>query len=233
MVDKRLNYGRQHIKAFTKNLPDNAFVLDLGAGAGDDLLIAKGNNPTISMNAIECYGPYQENLRAKGINVFNVNIENQRLPFEDASVDVIMANQIFEHCKEIWWIMSEISRVLKVNGQFIVGVPNLASLHNRFLLLIGRQPTTIQNDTAHVRGYTKPDFRKFIEGVSDNMYKVEGFGGGNFYPFPPAIAKPLAKVLPTFAWAIFFSYRKVKPANNNFKKFPVEKQLETNFYLGN
>lgn len=233
MVDKTLNYGRHHIKAFTKGTINGAVILDLGAGGGDDLLLAMANNPDCNLHAIECFGPYQDNLRAKGITVYNVNIENQRLPFEDESVDMIIANQIMEHCKEIWWIMSEITRVLKVNGHFIVGIPNLASLHNRFLLLIGSQPTSIQNNTAHVRGYTKNDFRKFVEGVSGNVYKIERFGGANFYPFPPALAKPLAAILPTCAWAIFFKYTKIKKANDNFKTYPVQQKLETNFYLGN
>jgi ubiquinone/menaquinone biosynthesis C-methylase UbiE len=232
MIDRRLNYGRQHINRFTKNLAQNAVVLDLGAGGGDDLLIAKSNNPTAQLHAVECYVLYQENLRSKGITVHNLNIENQKLPFADGSVDVIIANQILEHCKEIWWIMNEVSRVLKTGGYFITGVPNLASLHNRLLLAIGRQPTAIQNNTAHVRGYTRRDLKKFIEVVSGHAYKPEGFGGGNFYPFPPAIAKPLAAVFPTFAWGIFFKFKKVKSCGNEFIKYPVENQLETNFYLG-
>jgi SAM-dependent methyltransferase len=233
MIDRRLNYGRQHINRFTKNLPEYAVVLDLGAGGGDDLLIARNNNASAQLHAVECYVPYQDNLRSKDITVHSLNIENEKLPFEDGSVDVIIANQILEHCKEIWWIMHEVSRVLKPGGYFITGVPNLASLHNRFLLALGRQPTAIQNNTAHVRGYTKRDLCRFVEGVSGNAYALEGFGGGNFYPFPPAIARPLAVVFPTFAWGIFFKFKKKKPAGNAFIEYPVKNQLETNFYLGN
>lgn len=63
-----------------------------------------------------------------------LNIERDPLPFADESVDIFMANQVLEHCKEIFWIFSEVSRCLKPGGCFIIGVPNLAALHNRLLL---------------------------------------------------------------------------------------------------
>lgn len=100
-------------------------------------------------------------------------------------------NQIFEHVKEVFWILHEVTRVLKKGGSLIVGVPNLASLHNRFLLLLGAQPTSIQNDSAHLKGFTKSDFKKLLQSGFNGGYKLEGFAGSNFYPFPPLLAKPL------------------------------------------
>ena len=34
-------------------------------------------------------------------------------PFEDETVDILIVNQILEHCKEIFWIFHELTRVLK------------------------------------------------------------------------------------------------------------------------
>lgn len=233
MIDRKLNYGRHLINKFTiESVKNVTNILDLGAGYGDDLLIAKSNNPNANLHAVECYIPYQKILAEKGIIVHNCNIEKDRLPFEDSSVDMVICNQIFEHCKEIWWIMHEISRVLRKDGTLIIGVPNLASLHNRLLLLIGRQPTAIQNHTAHLRGYSKHDLIKFIHEGSNNAISFTSFGGSNFYPFPPVIARPLASILPNMAWGIFFKFRKVGDYSNSFIKYPIEKKLETNFYLG-
>jgi hypothetical protein len=40
MIDRSLNYGRHHIKAFlSSSVPFNT-ILDIGAGKGDDLMIA-------------------------------------------------------------------------------------------------------------------------------------------------------------------------------------------------
>jgi hypothetical protein len=145
---------------------------------------------------------------------------------------VILINQVFEHVKDVFWILNEISRVLKVGGHLIVGVPNLASLHNRFLLLMGKQPTSIKNNSAHLRGYTKSDFRNLLNAGFTDGYSLAGFGGSNFYPFPGPIAKPLAGLIPTMAWGIFMNWKKEKAYKNEYLVYPIEKQLETSFFLG-
>ncbi len=146
-------------------------------------------------------------------------------------MDVVMTNQVLEHVKEIFWILHEISRVLKVGGHIIIGVPNLASFHNRVLLLLGKQPTVIQNHSAHLRGYTKHDILRMFQMIFPDGYHLEDFRGANFYPFPPFAAKPLAQLLPNGAWSIFFLLRKKKVHQDEFLLHPVLKQLETNFYV--
>ncbi len=110
-------------------------------------------------------------------------------PFAPASLDVVMANQILEHTKELFWIMDQVSRSLKEGGHFLIGVPNLASLHNRILLALGRQPSPIKNNSAHVRGYTKPDMKALLESGFPGGYELKNFGGSNFYPFPGFVAR--------------------------------------------
>ncbi|WP_158552607.1 class I SAM-dependent methyltransferase [Spirosoma telluris] len=233
MIDKNLNYGRHHIADFLKKSLPYTTVVDLGAGQGDDLMLAKKQNPDAVLYALESYAPYVKTLKEKGINVFSVDLEKDRLPFEDESIDVVMINQVFEHVKEVFWIMHEVTRVLKVGGHFIIGVPNLASLHNRLLLLIGNQPTCIQNDSAHVRGYTRNDFFKLLDSGFPGGYKLEQFGGSNFYPFPAVIAKPLARLFPTMAWSMFMLLKKERSyMDDGYAKFPITKQLETNFFTG-
>jgi len=208
-------------------------VLDIGAGRGDDLLLARSHNSAVDLHAIEVHPEYQKILRQKGIPVHPLNIERDKFPFPDESVDVVIANQILEHVKEVFWVFHEATRVLRVGGTFIIGVPNLASFHNRLLLAVGKQPTCIQNHSAHVRGYTKHDILKFLSLCFPGGYSLEKFGGSNFYPFPAFIAKPLASVFPKMAWGIFLMFRKNSVYTNQFLAYPVTQQLETNFFLGN
>jgi len=230
MIDRSLNYGRQHIKTFLKlSRPFNT-VLDIGAGHGDDLLSAKLVEPNASLFAVEAYLPYAEKLEKGGVRVYPLNIEKDRIPFADSSIDVIIANQVLEHVKEIFWIFHEITRTLKMGGHLIIGVPNLASLHNRMLLLMGKQPTQIQNDSAHVRGFTKSDLIKFIRIWGG--YRLVQSRGSNFYPFPPIIATPLAHLFPNMAWGIFFLLKKEKEYKGEFIEWPRNKNLETNFFTG-
>ena len=220
MIDRSLNYGRHHIKRFLENAADSQLILDLGAGHGDDLLLGKEAHPHAELHAVEAYPPYADELKSKKITVHSLDIEKDPLPFSDASVDVVIMNQILEHVKEVFWIFHEVSRVLKVGGSFIIGVPNLAALHNRFLLMIGRQPTPLKNWSAHVRGWSKADMKTFLKECFDG-YELKDFGGGNFYPFPPIIAKPLAALLPNMAWGIFMHWQKEKLYDRQFLEYPA------------
>lgn len=232
MIDRSLNYGRQHIKYFTQLSMPFTTVLDIGAGGGDDLRLVQATNPRAELIAVEAYPPYAQELRRAGIEVFPANIERDVLPLDKGQCDLIIANQILEHTKEVFWIFHEISRVLPVGGHLILGVPNLASLHNRMLLLFGKQPTPIKTASAHVRGYTKGDILCFLQSCFPGGYQLKAFGGSNFYPFPPVFAKPLAALLPSMAWGIFLLLEKQQEYHQEFLDFPVKEQLETNFYLG-
>lgn len=232
MVDRQLNYGRHLIRRFLKESSPFEKVLDIGAGHGNDLMFALEVQPKATLFAVENYPPYVKELESKGIRVFAQDIEREKLPFDDESLDVVLINQVFEHVKDVFWILNEISRVLKVGGHLIVGVPNLASLHNRFLLLLGKQPTSIKNNSAHLRGYTKSDFKNLLDSGFTGGYSLAGFGGSNFYPFPGAIAKPLAGLIPTMAWGIFMNWKKEKTYKNEYLVYPVAQQLETSFFLG-
>ncbi len=232
MIDRSLNYGRHIIRDYLIR-EDFASILDVGAGEGSDLLIAKGAKPNAKLYAIECYPESVQKLEERDIEVTSLNIETEKLPFSDESLDVIMGNQIFEHVKEVYWIFHEISRVLKVGGKLIIGVPNLASLHNRLLLSLGKQPTSIKTNSAHVRGYTKGDILTFLDSGFPGGYKLKRFKGSNFYPFPSFVARPMAVLLPSMAWSIFLLMEKTKEYDNSgFIEYPIKEGLQTNFFVG-
>jgi SAM-dependent methyltransferase len=230
LVDRQLNYGRENIAAFFQKAAPFRNVVDLGAGGGADLELAAQVCPEAKRYAVEAYPPNVELLRSRH-EVLELNLELDSLPFEDESIDVIVSNQVMEHVKEVFWILHEASRSLRVGGHLILGVPNLASYHNRLLLLLGRQPTVIQNHSAHVRGYTKHDILRMFEMIFPGGYELQDFRGANFYPFPPVLAKPLATVLPNGAWGIFMLFKKVRPYAEEFLMHPIKAELETNFYV--
>jgi len=238
MVDKNLNYGRDVIKGFAEKLNKYSNVLDIGAGSGIDLLcyreaVKKKGEGKVELLALEAYPSNLEKLKKNNINAFNIDLERERFPFDDNSLDVVSANQILEHTKEFFWIMHEVTRVLKVGGCFVIGVPNLASLHNRLLLLVGNQPTCIKVNSAHVRGFTKNGLIDSIDSIWNNGFKLIDFKGSNFYPFPPFLAKPLSKIFPNASTCIFLMLEKTKEySEKDFLIYPVDNKLETNYYLG-
>ena len=141
-------------------------------------------------------------------------------------------NQVLEHIKEIFWVFHETTRILSIGGKVIIGVPNLASLHNRLLLLFGKQPSPVKNYSAHVRGFTKDDILSFLNTCLPDCYRMISFGGSNFYPFPPLLARPLANYFPNMAWGIFLMLEKQKQYNNEVLSYLHREKLETPFYTG-
>lgn len=232
MIDRSLNYGRHLIKDFLGSVQIANTVVDLGAGHGADLSLVRHAHPVAKLHAVECWPPYIDELTSQNVVVHPLNIEKDKLPFSSESVDIVIANQVLEHTKEIFWIFHEVSRTLRVGGYFIIGVPNLASLHNRLLLAFGRQPSPIKSSSAHVRGFTKGDLVGFVDDCFPCGYSLERFGGSNYYPFPPAIAKPLATLFPTSSWGIFLMLKKRVNYQGEFIAYPVDQKLETNFFLG-
>lgn len=236
MIDRELNYGRHLMRDFSaqalKDVPGQPVILDLGAGSGTDLDLARQSCSQGKYHGIEFYPPNIQALTAKKIQTHQLNLETEKLPFANQSVDLVMANQVLEHTKEVFWIFHEVSRVLKVGGHFLIGVPNLASFHNRCLLAIGKQPTAIQTASAHVRGFTKHDTLRFLRKCFPDGYKLTAFGGSNFYPLPPLLAKPLAATWSNGSVSIFMLLQKTKDYQASFIEYPKVEKLETNYFLG-
>ncbi|MCL4562776.1 MAG: methyltransferase domain-containing protein [Chloroflexi bacterium] len=207
-------------------------VMDIGAGSGDDLKIALGVNPSAKAYAVEVNPVSAHSLAQHGVEVFNINIERQRIPLGDGTVDLVILNQVLEHIKDVYWVAHEISRLLPTGGKLIIGVPNLASLHNRLLLMFGRQPTSIKTNSAHVRGFTRGDLLQFFDEIFPGGYHLQGIRGANFYPFPPPVARLMAVAFPSLAWGMFLLLRKERDYHQEFLEAPIIEELETNFFVG-
>jgi SAM-dependent methyltransferase len=232
MIDRSLNYGRPIVRRFLEAARPYRRVLDIGAGQGTDLLAAREVEPHCALSAVEAWPPNVEILQRHGVEVVGLDLERDALPYEAASVDVVIANQILEHTKEVFWIWHEIARVLRPRGQLIVGVPNLASAHNRLLLLLGRQPSVIKTASAHVRGFTRKDLLQFLDDACPGVFALRDHAGANFYPLPPRLAQPMARALPNLAWGLFLRLQKQAEYRGEFIAYPARARLETNFYTG-
>lgn len=143
---------------------------------------------------VEVFPEQIARARARGIDVASVDLENGALPWPDESVDVAIVNQVFEHLKNVWLPMSEISRVIKPGGVLVFSVPNLASLHNRVMLGFGFQPSSIRTFGPHVRGFTYGQVRAFL--TYGGFFRILRTTGVGFYPVPARWSGPLAR-----AWA--------------------------------
>lgn len=240
-----LNYGREiirdwgadHAELLLREDPSRRIAMyDLGCGHGTDLTNIRseadrrlGRKIHWKLAGIENFSDYRKECKSLGIETYAVDLEGDSFPGKDGSVDILIANQVLEHTKEIFWIFSEATRLLRPGGRFIVGVPNLASLHNRLLLLFGEQPTAQQSLSAHVRGFTKPDMQRFAQ--EGGYFHLAAHRGSNFYPFPPLVARPLARIFSTLAWGAFFNLERTEKRGDFLDCLKGDSNfLETPFY---
>jgi SAM-dependent methyltransferase len=231
-----LNYGREIVAAMAAAHcaglgGEELRVLDVGLGSAEDILnVARSvKAPKLALCGLDSHAPNAERARVKGIDVRVLDVERQIFPFPDAHFHIVLANQVLEHTKEIFWTFSEIGRVLLPGGAAIVGVPNLASLHSRAMLLFGMQPSPIEVMGPHVRGFTEGGFIRFA--TAGGFFEVAGVKGSNFYPFPAQLAKPLSRLFPTLSVSLFFlCVRTAK--QGRFLEVLDDNFFETEFFRG-
>jgi SAM-dependent methyltransferase len=231
LVDHNETYGRHLLNKVVQTMKISLCV-DLGYGNGEDLHIVRRHHPTSRYIGIDANPHQPAHLQDSGIEHVALDLETQPIPLENESADLVIANQILEHTKEIFWINHEIFRVLKIGGYLYLGVPNVLALHNRLLGLIGMHPTCAKLPSAHVRVFSKGDTLWFYRELAGDFAVVERFYGSQFYPFPRVVARPLASRFPALAMSIFFLIRKSGSYNEEFIQWLSRVPLQTNFYAG-
>jgi SAM-dependent methyltransferase len=107
---------RQKILTYLR--PD-AMVLDLGAGAG---IVPQMNFSGLARrlcgidpDAIVHDNPYLDERKVG---------RGESIPFEDATFDLVFANNVLEHLPEPNGVFREVHRVLKPGGTFVIKTPN-------------------------------------------------------------------------------------------------------------
>jgi SAM-dependent methyltransferase len=131
-----------------------------------------------------------------------VNVEAAAFPAADGDFDLVIWNRELDTVKNLGPALREVQRALRPGGVFVVAVPNLAALHNRLLLLVGRQPTTLQiRNGDHVRGFASRPMTEFL--TRDLDFELLGVTGVGLAPVSAAVLPdPLRGISHTVVWAL-------------------------------
>lgn len=190
-------------------------ILDLGCSDG---IISKKIKDITQSEVIGVDNCKETNLLAKerGIEIVESDV-NQKLPFADNSFDFIFAGEIIEHVLSPDDFLLEVKRVLKNEGIFVLTTPNLASWHNRILLLFGILPYSSEVSTKDSRigmgilrkiKQKKPagHIRVFPLGAMKEMLAVYGFAidkikgrPTDFMPYPFRFFEKLISFFPSLS----------------------------------
>lgn len=78
---------------------------------------------SLNIGASQTYIPGFINIDISSKADISLDLSKDRLPFEDSSVDVVFSYHTLEHVSNYLFSLSEIHRVLKHGGRFLVGLP--------------------------------------------------------------------------------------------------------------
>ena len=122
------------------DIEPGATVLDVGSGKGNHLvgfsrkgLIVNGlDKRDECLNVLEHF------------DIRECNIENDKFPYEDNSIDIVFSKSVLEHVANADNFLSQTFRILKPNGIAILMCPDW-----------GTQYKTFWDDYTHVKAWTR------------------------------------------------------------------------------
>lgn len=138
-------------------------VLDLGCGDGE-LLSRLMREKQVRAQGIEISEQAIHHCVAKGLSVFQEDIDTGLAEYADRSFDYVVLNQTFQQVKKPDFVLQE---ALRVGKKVIVGFPNFVHLKARFQIFFnGRVPVTSSlpyewYDTPNLHFLSIADFREY------------------------------------------------------------------------
>ena len=143
-------------------------VLDLGCRSGAFTRHFLEGNEVVGVDVDRAA---LEKAAALGIETVPANVE-ERLPFEDATFDAVVAGELLEHVRFPDALVAEASRVLRPGGAFVGSVPNAFRVQSRLSFLLGRAP---EDDPTHLHMYSPSDIRSLLAAFAS--VRIEYVGG--------------------------------------------------------
>jgi SAM-dependent methyltransferase len=124
--------------------PEGRTLLDLGCGRGEFL-------HEFARLGFRASGVDREVQSRFPEKVAQVDLEREKLPYEDGSLQVVFNKSVLEHTREISHLLGECHRVLAPGGLLVTLVPDWKSQWSHFY-----------DDWTHVRPFTLVGLRECI-----------------------------------------------------------------------
>lgn len=156
-------------------------------------------------------------IAALGLDVRRCDVEAEALPFEAATFDVVLFNELLEHLRmNPIFTLGEVHRALKPGGVLLLSTPNLRSFRGIRNLLVRNQGHAVSagifeqyekletlGHMGHVREYTTREVSDLLTRIGFRVDKIV-FRGGHGRGVV-GLAERLAP-----SWRPFFTLRAVK-----------------------
>lgn len=186
--------------------PNPESMLDLGCDAGSRTSWIAERTGVREVHGVEISPDRAELAASRGVDVRVADL-SERFPYDDASFDLVVSNQVIEHVEDTDNFVREAYRVLKPGHTAVISTENLASWHNVASLVLGWQPFSLSNvseeamaignplgihrgETGEVRGHLRVfAYRGLAELFAAHGFVVDEIRGAGYYPLPGRLAR--------------------------------------------
>jgi methionine biosynthesis protein MetW len=153
-------------------IENEATVLDLGCGDGE-LLSRLVEEKNVRAQGIELSDEAIHRCVARGLSVFQEDIDSGLAEYGERSFDYVILNQTFQQVKKPDFVLRE---ALRVGKKVIVGFPNFCYITDRIQIFFrGKVPVTPSlpfewYDTPNLHFLSIADFREYC---NKQRYQIE------------------------------------------------------------
>lgn len=162
-------------------------IADIGGGHSPNYFAYLQREEGISMEA--CDGSFD-----------GIDFEKDRLPYVDGSIDTVLLFNVLEHIYNYQFLVSEVKRITKVDGQVLGFVP----------FWVGYHP-----DPHDYFRYTRESLTRIFEDAGFKDVHIEALGGGPFLANFNTIMLSFPRVLRPFlfipAWILDSIFVRLRP----------------------
>lgn len=159
---RHVSGNRYRYDVFMSWIPRDSEVLDAGCGDGffGGRLVRERNCRVTGMDISD---EALERARGNGMTTVVGSLDD-RLPFGDASFDIVVASESLEHIVHSERALRELVRVAR--QAVIVSIPNTGYWQDRMALVSGTFPKQwIREPWEHLRFWTVSDFQNMLRGL--------------------------------------------------------------------
>ena len=197
-------------------------ILEIGCGTGENLHYYASKFGFSRAYCVEIASSAEEKIREKGLVPLILDVNVDRIPLSDESIDVILFEEVVEHLYNSDLVMSEIKRLLKESGILVLSTPNLASWINRLSLLFGYQPFSHDvsflggfgrfkyknQSNGHIKSFTLRAMLEYLKFFGFEVLEVKGIEADGAPPLISRIDSIVSKI-PSLASHMFVVARKL------------------------
>lgn len=135
-------------------------IVEIGAGGGElaQQLLKDGFE---HLNLIDIDDYINDSIRGR-VRLDLRDVCFQTLPYEDNSIDLVLAVAIVEHLENPYLLFRESLRILKPGGKLFVAIPHIFSIRSRIDFLLHGNLKGYNEGNNHITLFTKAVFNKTI-----------------------------------------------------------------------